>query len=289
MANSIQVDESHIDPTNLVLTRNVRADGYWKTEKFQELKRSIWARYEDGQEPILEPITWYFMGGKAFPHSGHRRAKACQELGIKKVFGFKREPPANDGIRAIDQLTENLHREDIDPMAKARAMEKALKEDPTLTQKKLAAMIGFSTAHVSQHMKLLGLEPAIQEKVALGEMMVAAAYKIATNLTPKQIAENIEEIIVNATDGTQTKCRRNIERLASRLNEMEQLWDEIPSIPPATPPTDVPRQEPIDETAQRIRDILEMARKLIQQAIGEATEAGLDISSLLENITKEAQ
>ena len=66
-----------------------------------------------------------------------------------------------------DALIENLHRAQLDPLEEAAAY-KQLLDDFGATHEQLAQRIGRSRSHISNTLRLLGLPPAVQKRVAAG-------------------------------------------------------------------------------------------------------------------------
>jgi ParB/RepB/Spo0J family partition protein len=116
---------------------------------------------------LIQPITVRPMsGGKFKLLAGERRIRAAQLEGIKKL-------PAKilqGGNDRVVNLAENLHREDLNEIEKARGV-KALAEELKLgTHKAIAAEVGFSAAWVSGHLRLLDLPDSIQALIASGHI-----------------------------------------------------------------------------------------------------------------------
>ena len=117
--------------------------------------------------------------GPAFTHvivMGHRRAAAAAVAGRDAVPVIVRDDLA--GAPAIAaMIAENRHRADLDPLAEARAMS-ALIERHGWRQRRVAAEIGCSQAHVSKRMSLLQLPDRARDALADGKVSVETALEL---------------------------------------------------------------------------------------------------------------
>jgi ParB family transcriptional regulator, chromosome partitioning protein len=102
--------------------------------------------------------------------AGHRRLEAAKLAGIKKVPVHVRE---NGNARAA-ALSENLHREDLDPIDTARGLVELAAELNLTTNKKIAEALDVSDSWVSQHLRLLRLPEGVQTYIAEGHIPVEA-------------------------------------------------------------------------------------------------------------------
>lgn len=100
--------------------------------------------------------------GRYLINHGARRFRATKRAG-KATIPYVLD---NDYLR-VDQLIENLQREDNTPMEIAHFIERLLKEPQEdgkpMTKALIAKTLGRSPAFVTQHHALLSLPPAIQE------------------------------------------------------------------------------------------------------------------------------
>ena len=286
--SSPKIDENHVRPQGLTLTKNIRASGYEKTEAFKRIVSSINARLDAGLEPVADPITYYVWAGRYYVLDGNRRvAAACVADECDCILGMQVDPPATDCARMIEQLVSNSMHEDLDPISKARTYRAILEADPSMTQKQLAEIDGKSTSYVSQHLTVLkrfGNDPDMLDRISSGEIQIAVAQDIASKITNEQVENHRDLVLTAATRGTQVASRKAVTILANTLSEVESIFDTIPTKqdPPQEP--DIPKQEPVDETIMRLRSMADMIKKLVEKFKAEANEAGIGIESQLEDI-----
>ncbi len=127
---------------------------------------------------ILEPIivTPGSMAGRFTIVAGHRRHAAAVMAGAVEIEVIV-QAVDGDADRQRMMLIENLHREDLSVLDKARGF-KAL-ADSGLSQRDIAARVGIGQATVSKHLSLLKLPAAVQEWVVDGQLSQEAATQIA--------------------------------------------------------------------------------------------------------------
>jgi ParB family chromosome partitioning protein len=107
---------------------------------------------------------------------GHRRAAAAALAEASEVMVIVRDDLA--GAPAIAaMIAENRHRQDLDPLAEARAMA-ALVRRHGWPQRRVAEEIGCSQAHVSKRMSLLQLPGVARDALAGGKVSVETALEL---------------------------------------------------------------------------------------------------------------
>lgn len=176
-AVSLGVDVSEIsfenlDPDELVSVDNIRTDE--DDEAFRQLKASIAA------VGVLEPLIVCpdsDMAGAFQVIAGHRRQLAASVLGIKTVpcVVYPKLTPAQfAGI----MLSENLIREDLNPVDAARGFKRLV--DSGMKQKDIAEAFGLDPAVVSRKLHMLELPQGILDLIASGdcpEVFAQVIYK----------------------------------------------------------------------------------------------------------------
>ncbi len=120
---------------------------------------------------IVTPLLVRPVGTGLQVIAGHRRLAAAKVAGLKVVPVIVR--PMDDRAALKVQLTENAGREDLNPLQRAQAYARYLKETGE-TQEQLAASLGVTQGTVSSIVALLDLPPAAHKLVA--EEIVTAAH-----------------------------------------------------------------------------------------------------------------
>jgi ParB family chromosome partitioning protein len=99
--------------------------------------------------------------------TGERRWRAAQRAGLTKVPAIVRHVPDNLALEMT--LVENIQREDLNAIEAARAFQR-LMEEFQLTQEIVAERTGKDRATVANAIRLLKLEPRIQEWIEEGKL-----------------------------------------------------------------------------------------------------------------------
>lgn len=116
--------------------------------------------------------------------AGARRLHALQLAGVKEAPCLVRSMTDLEVLMA--SFLENDQRIEMDPITKARALKRMLLwrpegevENPFPTQKALGEALGRSAQWVNQHLRLLRLNPEVQEWVRTREVCWDAALRLA--------------------------------------------------------------------------------------------------------------
>jgi ParB family chromosome partitioning protein len=119
------------------------------------------------QHGVLNPITVAPLGGvDGFRIvTGERRWRAAQIAGLYDIPCIIRAAPAaQTADKTTEQLIENLQREELTPLDKARAL-RALKEQLGATNREVAQRLGISERSVGYLLDLLDLPEGIGEQI----------------------------------------------------------------------------------------------------------------------------
>jgi ParB family transcriptional regulator, chromosome partitioning protein len=133
----------------------------FREEALDELARSIQS------SGIIQPLVVRPIGNRFQLIAGERRWRAAQRAGLNKVSVIVREVP--DELALEMTLVENIQREDLNAMEAARAFER-LMDEFQLTQESVAERTGKDRATVANSIRLLKLEPTIQDWIEEGKL-----------------------------------------------------------------------------------------------------------------------
>jgi len=146
------------------------------------------------EKGLLNPITVIQKGDSYELVVGQRRFLACQSIGFDTIPAIIRDDISDaDGVTL--SLIENLHRADMHPIDKGRALQ--ILYDTYGSYKSVSKESGLSTPTIKRYMALLNLAPSIQEKLSTrdgpaGVGTLSALAEIFTNPEDQLIAlENI--------------------------------------------------------------------------------------------------
>jgi ParB family transcriptional regulator, chromosome partitioning protein len=173
----------------------------FREEALEELARSIQA------SGIIQPIVVRPVGSRFQLIAGERRWRAAQRAGLRKVAAIVRQ--VADELALEMTLVENIQREDLNAMEAARAFER-LMDEFRLTQESVAERTGKDRTTVANAIRLLKLEPTIQDWIEEGKLTAGHGRALLAILDPQLRMRYAQR----ASRGGLTV--RQIERLASR-------------------------------------------------------------------------
>ena len=160
--NGIQkINISQIVPNPLQPRKN------FKDDELKELSSSI------KNQGLIQPIIVKRTNNNQFQIiAGERRWRACQLNGMHEVDCVIKNLDGTNVLEAA--LIENIQREDLNVIEEANAY-KGLIEIKSINNEKLAKLIGKSSSHISNILRLLELDKKIQEMVINGDLSMGHA------------------------------------------------------------------------------------------------------------------
>jgi ParB family chromosome partitioning protein len=161
---------------------------------------------------MLQPLVVRKSGDGYELIAGERRLRAAKLAGLEMVPIIER-PTSDDELLTI-ALIENLQREDLNPIEKARGF-KDLIERHGLTQEEAARRLGKDRSSVANFLRLLELAAAVQELLVAGDIAMGHARALAS-LSESSAQERVARRIVK--DGLSV---RQAEQIVSGLQSAE--------------------------------------------------------------------
>lgn len=125
---------------------------------------------------VLQPLLVRVKGDGYELIAGERRLRAAGEAGLRKVPVRILEKTDEETLEIA--LVENLQREDLNPIEGAQGY-KALMDRFKLSQEAVAKRVGKARASVANALRLLQLEPEVQQMVANGGLSSGHAKILA--------------------------------------------------------------------------------------------------------------
>jgi ParB family chromosome partitioning protein len=123
---------------------------------------------------------------------GNSRLAAAREAGLETIKVMLDEELGSNPDEVLESaLVANVHRQDLDHLDEARALQQLLGVHKT--QEALAARLHRSQAWVSQRLALLGLTPELKEKLVSGEEPVELLRRVGKK-KPEEQAEHLERL-----------------------------------------------------------------------------------------------
>ena len=160
--NSIQkINISQIIPNPLQPRKN------FKEEDIKELSYSI------KNQGLIQPIIVKTIDNDQYQIiAGERRWRACQLNGMHEIDCVIKDLDEINVLEAA--LIENIQREDLNVIEEATAY-KGLIDIKNINNESLAKLIGKSSSHVSNLLRLLELDKEIQQMVIIGSLSMGHA------------------------------------------------------------------------------------------------------------------
>lgn len=170
----------------------IKPNRYQPRENFapslmEELKASIRKR------GVIQPVVVRQIPEGYELIVGERRWRAAQELGMSQVPAIIKDIKEEAELLEM-ALMENLQREDLNPMEKARVF-KRLQEEFELSPEKIGQMVGKEAVSVINTLRLLKLPKEVQEKIGQGELSEGHGRAILSIEEPQAQINFCQEII----------------------------------------------------------------------------------------------
>jgi len=148
-------------------------------------------------QPILvtETIDGYTLV------AGERRVRAARIAGLERIPAIVRQLADRQQLELA--LVENLQREDLDPMEAARAYRQLI-EEFSFTQEDLATRVGRARSTVANTLRLLELNPAVQDAVA-ASLITEGHARALGGLPPEAQAPAVTTVIADDLSVRQTE------------------------------------------------------------------------------------
>ncbi len=108
--------------------------------------------------------------------AGERRWRAAQEAGCREVPVIVRD--VDDRTAALLSMTENVQREDLNPVEEAEGIAR-LVDELCLSHREIAEALGFKRERVSHMLRVSRLEAPVKRLVASGELSLGHARVLA--------------------------------------------------------------------------------------------------------------
>lgn len=173
-------------------------------EAIEELKNSI---IEHG---ILQPIIVRKSIKGYEIVVGERRFRAAKEAKLEKVPVVVRELSEQQMMELA--VLENLQREDLTPIEEAAAYQ-LLMEKLSITQEQLAKRLGKSRPHIANHIRLLSLDPKIQQLISDGKISMGHGRALLGLRKKDKINLIVEKVLKEGLNV------RQLEKLIQLINE----------------------------------------------------------------------
>ena len=165
-------------------------------EKLQEMAETM-AKYG-----VIQPVIVQQRGDGYILVAGERRLRAASMAGLKTIPAIVKDIPA-DQVMAI-ALIENMQREDLNPIEEANAC-RLLLHEYGLTQEELASRLGKSRPSIANSIRLLSLDPLVQNYIEEGVMTVGQARPLLALTEGEQQREVASQVVARQLNARQVE------------------------------------------------------------------------------------
>ena len=141
---------------------------------------------------VLQPLVVQKKGNRYEIIAGERRWRAARLAGLKEIPVVIRDLSPREVLEV--SLVENIQREDLNPIEEARAYQRLLDEF-SLTQEEAAARVAKSRTAVTNSLRLLRLDPELQQMVT-DDILSAGHARALLALTDPQMQKEAAKIVV---------------------------------------------------------------------------------------------
>jgi len=161
---------------------------YFDAEAIKSLSESI------KEKGVIQPLVVREIGdGKYELIAGERRLRASKLAGLTEVPVVVKQLTDDESLEIA--ILENIQREDLNPLEEAEGY-KRLMDEFSKTQENIAQMVGKSRSHIANMLRLLTLDPYVQEKllkneITVGHAKVLVGFDDAKTAVDRIVAENL--------------------------------------------------------------------------------------------------
>ena len=175
-------------PVGRIKTNKYQPRKEFLREPLEELKKSI------SENGLVQPITVRQTDdGQYELISGERRLRAVTELGIGEIAAYVIKIESDTQLLEL-ALTENLQREDLNPIEVAAGYQRLI-DECGMTQERVAERVGKDRATVANFLRLLRLPAQIQKSLIAGEISAGHARALLAVDNPGELLRLFEKVV----------------------------------------------------------------------------------------------
>lgn len=209
---------SEIDPNRLQPRKNFDEDA------LQELSESI------KQYGLIQPIVVQKKENDRYEIiAGERRWRASMKAGLKQVPVIIKDYAPEDYF--IVALTENIQRQDLNPIEEAQAYQRLIQEY-NLKQDELAEKVAKNRVTITNSMRLLKLDERVQQML-IDNMLSSGHARALLGITDKEDQHALalrvfdEKLSVRETEGLVKKILAQKEKNAEAAKKKKAADDSV--------------------------------------------------------------
>lgn len=186
-AATVPTDEASATVVRQIDVDLIRPNAYQPRESIDDesLHGLIDSIQRDG---ILQPIVVRRKGETFEIIAGERRWRASKKAGLTAVPCLITQKEDKEMLKLA--LVENIQREDLNPIEKARGF-KAMIEKNKLTQDDAAMLLGMNRSTIANFIRLLDLQPEVRDAVSRGTISMGHARALLSINSNRQLQLNL--------------------------------------------------------------------------------------------------
>lgn len=209
---------------------------------------------------IIQPITLRKDGDKFEIISGERRYRASKMAGLATIPAYIRL--VNDQELLEMALVENIQREDLDAIEIALTYQRLI-DEIGLTQENLSQRVGKERSTITNSIRLLKLNPDVQQSIRAGEM-TAGHGRAIISLDTEELQQQLFEKILK-------------EKL--NVRQAEQVANSLKNPKSTTPKIQKPLPNHLRKVQKSLSSVLDVNVEIKATAKGRKGKIVLDFNS----------
>jgi ParB family chromosome partitioning protein len=175
---------------------------------------------------LIQPLVVRAVPGGYELIAGERRFLAAQRAGLTEVPVVVREATRRDMLEVA--LTENVQREDLNPIEEAEAFQR-LADEFGLNQEDIAARVGKSRTAVTNALRLLALEEDLRALVVSGRLSAGHARALLALGDPQARRRLAAEIVEKGLSVREAEARTQAKRARAQKPARRRLHPALES------------------------------------------------------------
>lgn len=165
---------------------------------------------------VIQPIVVSKKGGYYEIIAGERRWRASKRAGLTEIPAIVRED--DDQKNKEISLIENIQREDLNPIEKARGI-KLLMDEYDLTQAKVAEKLGKSRSSIANTVRILNLDERVINFALEGKLTEGHCKSLMSIEDPERQYKMAEYIIESGDSVREAEKKMRVRKKASKKND----------------------------------------------------------------------
>ncbi|MBR3512564.1 MAG: ParB/RepB/Spo0J family partition protein [Clostridia bacterium] len=189
-------------------------------ESLDELASSI------KQYGVIQPIVVAKKSNYYEIIAGERRWRASKRAGLDEIPAIIREDDEQKNKEI--SLIENIQREDLNPIEKARGI-KVLMDEYDLTQQKVADILGKSRSAIANTVRILNLDSRVIDLALEGKISEGHCKSLMSITDPEQQYEMAKYIVENGDSVRDIEKKVKVRKKVSKkkISKYEPIYRDI--------------------------------------------------------------